>query len=489
MSVDDFIPTPVYTISGIGPYAITHPYEETAIKPSVLVASAFVQLLSTDYSISPSGSDTLGDLFLSPAAAATYAGMMLFIDRITPDQQGWIGVLGEREKGLEAQLDRMVQANQELRLQILGAIRIRGNLSVLDWLDGTVPIRSGSAVVSGPTLGEIVIAATKAAEAAASALAAAASAQVALDKENSMLRGRGQWVTATAYAPSDLSYQLGSQYECIEAHTSGVFATDLAANKWRLFAAQPAAGAGTGDMLKSELLSGLSNYPQARANMGLGALATLGLLPFSGFDPATIISDVEGLAANKVANAVPVAKAVTDYVDGRPGPVWLATKTASDSVALNFTEFNNAVYRRYLFHFEGVLPVVSGVALRMRFSTNGGASYGSGGSAYRWSYWGSTSDGGAFNGNSNGDNALTVCPNISIDTVDFGVFGNLMLMGGLGATRGLIMTELVYETAANLTAQIRGGGTQLTTQDTDAVSFFANSGNLLTGEIRMFGIE
>jgi hypothetical protein len=45
---------------------------------------------------------------------------------------------------------------------------------------------------------------------------------------------RGAWVTATAYALHDLVWSGGLGYRCISAHTSGTFATDLAAAKWVL---------------------------------------------------------------------------------------------------------------------------------------------------------------------------------------------------------------------------------------------------------------
>ena len=43
---------------------------------------------------------------------------------------------------------------------------------------------------------------------------------------------RGTWVTATDYAKGDVVLQSGILYVCVEAHTSGTFATDLAASKW-----------------------------------------------------------------------------------------------------------------------------------------------------------------------------------------------------------------------------------------------------------------
>lgn len=47
----------------------------------------------------------------------------------------------------------------------------------------------------------------------------------------------GDWVTATAYTVLDLVVEDGSTYICAEDHTSGTFATDLAAGKWILWAA------------------------------------------------------------------------------------------------------------------------------------------------------------------------------------------------------------------------------------------------------------
>jgi hypothetical protein len=46
----------------------------------------------------------------------------------------------------------------------------------------------------------------------------------------------GQWLTATTYQVGDVIQQNGSAYICVIAHTSGTFATDLAALRWQLVA-------------------------------------------------------------------------------------------------------------------------------------------------------------------------------------------------------------------------------------------------------------
>lgn len=65
---------------------------------------------------------------------------------------------------------------------------------------------------------------------------------------------RGTWVTGTDYSRYDVLYYSGSSYIVLAAHTSGVFATDLAALKLELMAAKGTAGAGTGDMLAANNL-------------------------------------------------------------------------------------------------------------------------------------------------------------------------------------------------------------------------------------------
>jgi len=53
----------------------------------------------------------------------------------------------------------------------------------------------------------------------------------------------GQWLTATDYLVNNMVFEDGASYICVVNHTSGVFATDLAAGKWELLAQQGSATA------------------------------------------------------------------------------------------------------------------------------------------------------------------------------------------------------------------------------------------------------
>lgn len=71
----------------------------------------------------------------------------------------------------------------------------------------------------------------------------------------SYLTWRGVWSTGLSYTIYDIFFYGGSSYIVLLAHTSGVFATDLASGLFELMAAQGTAGAGTGDMLAANNLS------------------------------------------------------------------------------------------------------------------------------------------------------------------------------------------------------------------------------------------
>ena len=85
----------------------------------------------------------------------------------------------------------------------------------------------------------------------------------------SILTWRGAWGTGVTYVAYDLAYVAGSTYICITGHVSGVFATDLAAGKWAIFAASTG-----GDLLAANNLNDVANKATSRTNLAVPGLAT-----------------------------------------------------------------------------------------------------------------------------------------------------------------------------------------------------------------------
>lgn len=144
-------------------------------------------------------------------------------------------------------------------------------------MNGNSILNVSSLTVNGVDVSTLVDDATAAAESAAAALVSetnAAASEIAAETAASQVvdwEYLGAWVTATPYKVNNIIYEStnGASYICLVDHTSGTFSTDLGAGKWGLLALRGSAGAGTGDMLKSENLSGLADYNIARSNMGL----------------------------------------------------------------------------------------------------------------------------------------------------------------------------------------------------------------------------
>lgn len=210
-----------------------------------------------------------------------------------------------------------------------------------------------------------------------------------------------------------------------------------------------------------------------------------GALPYRG------ASNWAGLAIGTAGQVLTVNSGATapEWATPNAGRVLLATKTASASASLDFTEFDNATYRRYEFELDAVLPATDAVSLYLRTSTDGGSTYDSGASDYQWNANGfsgaAATQGGAATASDMQLNTVIVWGNSTNET---GVSGLLRLWAAPAATYTHVEGAVAGWSSAGTLLRLSVGGARLSAADVDACQFLFSSGNITSGTIRMYGI-
>lgn len=147
---------------------------------------------------------------------------------------------------------------------------------------------------------------------------------------------RGMWATNTSYAGKDVVNEGSGTYICAVPHTSGTFATDLAAVEWILLAGST--GSVSFASLSDVTFTTLVNHNIATYNgfkwvngLLVDASITPGTISFASLAAATTISSATMSGASN--SNVPTSSAIKSYVDtsvsrGTGAPVASATTTS-----------------------------------------------------------------------------------------------------------------------------------------------------------------
>jgi hypothetical protein len=239
------------------------------------------------------------------------------------------------------------------------------------------------------------------------------------------------------------------------------------------------------DADQATMLATLGAQPAAAILASLAGLASVAAGDLFYATGATTV----GRLPKGTARQIPMMKTDASALEymSVSAPILLATKTASGSASLIFTETNATKFRDYKFRLRGVKPATSGV-LQLEVSANGGASWSpsnyqnlietnvAGGVpaeldqviAALWSMTGTTTS------VSNAANA-------------HGVFGDVMIYEAGATRRTRFNIEHLGYDAPNVTTVVGSG----TTNDAVAHNAFRwtySIGNIASGEIEMFGI-
>ncbi len=223
---------------------------------------------------------------------------------------------------------------------------------------------------------------------------------------------------------------------------------------------------------------------------------SVGGLPDGVVDSGTLAT---GIDATKLADGT-VTSTELQYINtlssnaqtqiSAAGGAWnyIATATASNSASLEFTSGIDSTYSVYVFMLKNVIPATAAADLWMKWSTDGGSTYFSSGidtSTYGY-------DAGGTGRSTNGTNAstFTIADNQE-NTATGGVSGPLWIYDPSNAS-GYCTTSWHVAFNTNISSEYMaftgGGGGYTASQDVDAVQFLESSGNIASGEIRMYGI-
>ena len=203
-------------------------------------------------------------------------------------------------------------------------------------------------------------------------------------------------------------------------------------------------------------------------------------------------SDFARLAAGAGGKGLVMNAGATAPTWGAAPRVLLASKTASASASLNFTEFNNAVYRYYEFEFENVKPATDNDQFIARVSSDGGATWNSGASDYSNSGVGSQGTGSPVSipgVNTAASMFFTNGTDVGNAAGEFGFTGKGQLyFAGDAATQTRMLVSGTYENGSSATIAVFSASRRRTAQDTDGIQFLYNLGNIASGTIRMYGV-
>lgn len=213
----------------------------------------------------------------------------------------------------------------------------------------------------------------------------------------------------------------------------------------------------------------------------------------------SIKNDVNANAAHNGANnditslsglttPLSVAQGGTGSVLGA-GLILLASGTVSAAATLDIVLTAYTAFRGLKFVLSGFLPATDNTQLLMQFSTNGGVSYDAGAGAYGYDLIGE----GAFAAGTS-----TAIP-LAVSAVG-GDVGNASNEGAnvevdmFNQTSTAFNTRIQYHsawmdnTATSKIVMTVGSGARLTAQDTDAVRFKFDTGNIAAGNYAVYGL-
>lgn len=169
------------------------------------------------------------------------------------------------------------------------------------------------------------------------------------------------------------------------------------------------------------------------------------------------------------------------------GQQLLASGTVSAAATLDLVLTAYTGFRGLFVELQSFIPATDNVALHMQVSTNGGSSYDSGATDYRYNHL------RAFAASSISNTTSTGAPQIVIaDGIGNGSAEGIEVSAKLGHRTNTALQQKIgfvgcHHAADNNEVRVLGDGRRLAAQDVDAVRFLFSSGNIASGQYQIYG--
>lgn len=238
-----------------------------------------------------------------------------------------------------------------------------------------------------------------------------------------------------------------------------------------------------------ESAGGVTFASQAEAETGTNTTRAMNPLRTTQFLNARISGNGDfDINPSLLASRATIKTLVDSLVAEAGGLVFLASRDASNSAALAFTEFDGGEYDGYLFKCSNLVPATDTVQFRCRTSSNGGSSYDSAGSHYTYTMQTKLIFGSESYLESGGASSILLSgSNIGSDTGEDGISGELKVYGPHLAKSTILRGEFAGFNAVGNLFRSDMHGARLAAAAVDAIQFTFDSGDIESGTISMYG--